>query len=1243
MLNPRDLAGLFSEGTVEKVLAKAQKLSAKGRNDQASQVLKEAIGRLGESPELRLELAAIALSENKPRDAAESLRALLKAEPGQVPRVEEFIGLARTQHADVEALYEPLAEGLVARRNYTAALDWLEKIQRKTLEGLVEARLTNLNRFLEKGAAVPRGAVPTLYMAALGYEATANWQRAMECYRKILAAVPTEFNVVEERMRNLVGRNYKTTPLRLQYAEVLQAQGHPDRALEENLKAVEVDNRCAPQARKYLEERLAAAPGDAALLWCTVKVDMAAGKTPEALETCGRLADAGERLSDIETLLEEIAGGGKETVDTQLLMARVATAQGKASRAVAAVVAALGQEAGERGAQALERLVEAFPGESRPLQLLADLHLREGRMEACLEAFRKLRGVDPASSPAIATRLQALLAADPSNASARELLEEVCVESGDPKGAVPFLRRRLRENPSKAGEILEKLRALRIAQPGDRGLALAAAEAALSGGDAAGAWVFLQELIREGDGPVAEPAVLHLLVMAAGGGVELWQGASTYIAGKTPSWMSRPEVVFALAEAAGRAGLLSEAVAGYRTAAAAAPEGASVCRDAVRALARGAAAAAPAEKAALAEALAGIDELPAAIEVLRGISDLAPGSSSRLIARLNERLRRDPKNLELIACVAQVCLASGQTARALEVSRAGLTGREDAASAPLALTYGDALCLTGRLNDAVRAYAAAASRDPALAQETIERLRAALQLDSGLESARLTLGRLLMHEGHVEQGVRDLMAAWSARPDLAASILKDLDRAARRHAGDTMLDLARARLLASLGRAAEAAELAGGAPMEDAARMPEVISLLEEMADRHPDAARAHLELARACARQGWVPRACAALARAHALDRSLEGAARICLAQLEQAFPADPLPRLGRAAIEEAAERWLPAAEALAEAASLKGLKAAEALRALARIAATPGVPGRVHLLHARASRLADQTEACVGAARAALESDAALATELCYELDRLLERGPHAAALLVRAEGRLRLQDLESAARDLHEALSRGNAEIARLALVVARELAARQPGKPLAAMALSRALEASGDLQAAATSLDEAIASGGSSDVALLLDRRRLALAMRDAGRAADLLAQAERAAPSRERLLALLHDEALFAQGPDPSTSPVEAAIRAADYARAAALLAPEGPSLRLAWVLERCGRAAEAAACLDHLASDERAARRSAALHDRVASRLLIGKQPALMAEALLALRSTASRKEKARVAPARLTAKGGVA
>src|SRR5262245_34327473 len=277
MLNPRDLTNLFSEESVERILARAQKLSAKGRNDQAAQVIKEAIGRLGDDPDLRLELASLSLGAGRPKEAAESLRALLTARPSQVPRVEEFVGLRRGQQADVEALFEPLAEGHAARRNYNAALDWLEKINRKTLENLVEARLANLNRFLEKGSAVPKSAVATLYVASLQYEAIGDWQKALNAYRKILVAAPNEFAAVDERLRNLVGRMYKNVHLRLQFADLLQSLGHQDRALQEYLTALEVDARSAPQVTAYLQSRLESAPGDPDLLWSCVKVDLAAG------------------------------------------------------------------------------------------------------------------------------------------------------------------------------------------------------------------------------------------------------------------------------------------------------------------------------------------------------------------------------------------------------------------------------------------------------------------------------------------------------------------------------------------------------------------------------------------------------------------------------------------------------------------------------------------------------------------------------------------------------------------------------------------------------------------------------------------------------------------------------------------------------------------------------------------------------------------------------------------------------
>ncbi|MGH9868421.1 MAG: tetratricopeptide repeat protein [Candidatus Polarisedimenticolia bacterium] len=1232
MLNPRDLTNLFSEESADKVLARAQKLTAKGRNDQAAQVIKEAIGRLGDDPDLRLELAALSLGAGRTKEAADSLRALLKASPSQVSRVEEFVGLMRGQHSDVEALFEPLAEGHAARRNYNAALDWLEKINRKTLEGLVAARLSSLNRFLEKGSAVPKSAVPTLYIASLQYEAIGDWHKAINSYSKILVAAPNEFATVDERLRNLVGRHYKTVPLRLTFAELLQSLGHQDRALQEYLTALEVDPRCAPHVTAYLQSRLEAAPGDPDLLWSCVKVDLAAGHMPEAMERCGLLADMKVHLPEIEKLLEELSAGGKETVDTQLLLARVATAQGKASRAISAVVAAVGGDAGARGVEALERLVEAFPNEPRPYQILADVYMRDGRVADCLEVYKRLRAMDPSSGPSIATRLQAVLMADPSNAAARALLEDVCVESGDARGAVPFLRRRLRESPATAADMLERLRALRMSNPGDRQLSLASAEACLAIGDHQAAWGFLQDLIQDQGTP--EPELLHLLVLAAGASADLCRTASAAISSKAPSWMARPEIIFALAEAAGRAGMLREAVSGYRSAASAAPEASSVCRDAVRALTQQSASAPAEERAALAEALAGIDDLPAAIEVLRGIRELPSAAASRLIARLHEALKRDARNLDLIACVAQVCLASGQLPRALELCRTGLAGREDAASAPLALTYGDALLRQGKASEAVRAYATAVQRDLSLAKEAIERLRGALQIDGGLDAARVTLGRLLMHEGQVEEATRELMAAWATRSDLAPSILKDLERAARKQGGMPCLDIAQARLLAALGKTEDAAELLGGPALEDPSCTVEVLSLLESIVERHPTGARAHLELGRSCVKQGWVSRACAALARAHHLDRSLEGSVRVALSALEEAHKKDPQPLLCRAAIEEAGQRWLPAAEALAQAASMKGPRADEALAGLARIGALSGVPGKVHLLRARACRLAGRVEECVAAARAALESDASLAGVALGEIDRLLEAGPVPTVLLARAECRLRLQELDGAARDLHDALCRDASGIATQALPVARALASRHPGRPLVAMALARALEAAGETGDAAAALDEALAAGSSHDVALLLARRRLAVSMGDRARAAELLGLAERAASSRDRLLAVLHEE-MLAGSPvgNGKGSPAEEAIAAGEYARAAALMAGDGPSLRRAWVLERCGRAAEAAACLELLANDPEAAQRSVALHDRVLTKALLGKEPALMAEAPLQIGQQGTQA---------LAAKGGV-
>ncbi len=388
MISARDIKDLFGESSPDRVILRARKVASKGRPDQAIAVLKDGVARLGEDPELRTEMATMCLASGRVREAADALRALLKASANHTGRVEEYIGWARTQYADIQPLYEALAEGHAARRNIPAAVDCFEHLDRKELEASLAARLSNLNRFLEKGTAVPRSAVGTLYLAAAGYEALGDWQKAVDSYRKIISALPSEIGLVDERLKSLVGRNYKLTPLRLIHAETLEEIGRKDEALEEFLKALEVDPRCAVEVAAALDRFLEASPEDPALLWAKVKVHLAAGALDEALELCGRLIDEGQQLAGIEKLLEDLAASGKESVDTQLMLARVSVAQGKAQRAVTAVAAALGNDAGQRGIEALERIVEAFPEEARPYQILAEHHLKAGHVDRSIEILR---------------------------------------------------------------------------------------------------------------------------------------------------------------------------------------------------------------------------------------------------------------------------------------------------------------------------------------------------------------------------------------------------------------------------------------------------------------------------------------------------------------------------------------------------------------------------------------------------------------------------------------------------------------------------------------------------------------------------------------------------------------------------------------------------------------------------------------------------------------------------------------
>ncbi len=1213
-----DLKGFFMDVSPERVVQRAQKLAAKGKTEQAVEAITSGIEKLGESADLRIEQAGLLLSMGRARQAADAVRALLKAEPSETDRVAGFIESVRGRYPECELLHEALAEGLIARRRFKEALDRLEKIDRNVLRTDLEARLANLNRFLESGATVPRSAAPALWFGAVGFEAIDDWKRALDCHRKILASIPTDLDAVEERIRALILRHHKVTALRLAFAEILSAHGRKDAAVGEYVTVLEQDKRCAPQVIRILDAAREASPDDHGLAFACVKARLATGEISEALAACDPLIDANAYLREIEGILNDLAGDTRGQAASRLIEARLSVRQGKAARAVAAIAGVFSGGSTPRSVEVLREVIEAFPEEARPRQILAEQLLRSGQVDESLATYRIVRKLDPASGPLIISQLQAALGTDPGHPGILSLLEECCTEGGDVDAAVPFLRRRLREQPETAAAVLDRLRTLSLTAPEHRGVKTAIVEACLATGDPQGAWDQISTLVTSETGP--DRATLHLLVLAAGDSEQVFRNAADFIERCGPEISGLPEVIFALAEAASRLGLLGEAVARFGRAASVCPEAAALCHEAIRDLAKSPVVTDDEDRAILAEALVDTGDVEGVSHVLAATTTLTPVAASRLIRKLESALRAEPADGVLSDALARVYLATGQIDAALEATRAALGGEETPVAGRLAVTYGDAAARKGDLREAVRAWVAAVKRDPERVVEVVERLRRLISIDMSLDTAHLALGRLLISQGVLAEGISSILTSASIKPDLAPVVLKDLEVTARKFPGDPSVNFARSGLLFNAGDPAGAARCVGAHLSEPDAPVDEILARLEGIAGRYPECAPALLELGRAYLYKGWSERAAQCLQRTHELDPTLLEPVLVCLAEIETSFPDEPSVHHVRATIYEREGRPLPAGESWLRAVEL-GAWAAEALEGIERLCSRSGenteTGQRLHLIRMRACVVAGAPDEALEAGDQLLESGSGCAAEVLEVIERIVEARPDdAAARLARARCLLRLMKIEEATGDLRIVMDRDPgraAEVTRLARAVVERHRSLVPASRL----LADALEAIGDDREACRVLDRLLATlQGQADPGVLFARRSLAVKLGDRETERAMLERIESMTGGGDELLTLLHDEAAARRRcatPDPEEECVEA-IRTGRFEDAIRGIEAMPASPFKAWVLERCGRDVEAAACLDEV-HPSRGAAASAALHDRMVCRQLEGRSVALMAEA----------------------------
>lgn len=1227
----KNLRSLWIETDPDKAIARARRAVERGRPDSAIAGLKEALQAGKEDLRLRLELSHLLVNAGQIREAAEGIRSLLKFHPEDHGQVRDFIGWARGTHQDVQPLYEVLGEHYVSRRDFASALEALEKVEKKSLQILLDAKLANLKRFLDKSPhGLPRSAVPLLYFAAIICEAQGDHPKAVEHYRQIAAAVPSEMPAIQDRLKGILSKNFRSPSLRSALAEVHLAAKDTGRALEEYVQMVEVDPRTAASAAEAVEQIASQAADPAPALFALARIRKHENTVEELLQAGARLIETGKHLDELVAILEGMLVDGKQDPRIHLLIGEASLRAGKIPRATTAFSAAAAHPSPEvraRAREALQRAVGEHPGERKAAETLAEHLLKDARYDECVDLLGKIYASNLDAAPHVASRLQTILLSRPGHQGAEALLEKLAPVLEDVPLASAILRKRLRVGPAEAASALEGIEKLLAREPQDRDLLLAASEAHAARGDMERAWEFARPLVDGAAG--SDPALLHLLVLIGGSSRPLSRTVADCLSSSAPELAASPEGVFALGEMCALAGEIPAAVAHLRSAAAFSPEAAAEVVATLRGT--GGEALSGETAVALAEGLLNAGDPQGAASVLASATGL-PAGASRTLGRIEEALGTRPEDVEMRVALASALAAAGRGDRARAIVEEGIRLAGDAAPATLFLAQGDVWLREGNLGESVKCYSRAMAKERSLAAESARRIERVLAVDVGHPSAHLALGRARLLDGRPVDGVNELLTAWSIRPGSGSVILKDLDYASRVFPLEPQVNLARSQILLGLGEVESAADALGSALCTSPSIVNEVLIRLQPMARSHPSCARARFHAGKAWQIKGRCAEASEAYLAAAELDPSLAEPCGAALSECMRDHPDRPEPHLARARLHEAQGSPGPAAEACLAAAE-KGADREQAIAALRDIAAKEGPHrGKAHQMLGRALR----RYGVPGEAAAAFVQAAELAPEtlpaLRDEVDAIVRDQPDCAEAVV-ARARLRLASMQprAALDDLETILTRFPSVSREAADLASRILSAGGEEDARCVWTAARALLAAGEIDEAARILDD---WAGRAPVDLrsrmLLARARVERERGNENEARRFLSEAESYAPDRSVFLSDRHAEsiasarAVAARTADPSdrwkalqacldlgdTEKAEslafdlgvltkegavpkaepAALEAVGgilclrgrYGAAADLLAAGPPSNLKAHALRRAGRFMEAAACLADL-------------------------------------------------------------
>jgi tetratricopeptide (TPR) repeat protein len=1120
-----DFSGIvrnLTQSAGERAVARALQHFSKGQIDRAVATLKEAQQKTPDDPVLLLELGRFLAHAQKPLEAADAFRSLLKRDAQALQRIGEAIEELKAHHVAVGPLYDAVAEHHVHRDHLGTALQALEHMRPEDLR-TVMPRYHSKYEQVRRGAAngkLTRTILLPAYQLALIHETLKEPDKALAIYRDIARTNPDEAARILPRLEAIAARDYQNVGLRLEVAGMLLQAGRGEDAARQYGVALESNPGAARAVADALAARLEAAADDApALRFVLVAALLAAGDDRKGLDAMQPLVAAAYRLEDLIGLLQPLTSREKSG-PAQRLLAQAFIKRGHPLQALGPLLQAAEEEGLGAILAPLQDLAEAHPEIARVHQLLADIHLEAGRGHEAIAALRRSRDTAPQDSAILATRLTRALLLDPSSPDAHLMQADHLLAASDLERAVVVLRHLLRVAPDQAEETLARLAPLAQGGAAPRAV-LGASEACYVLGRHEEALSRLEPLVGAHPGLSAE--FLHLLGALTEAAPPLAPRLVALFEALEPRSPLPVAVHFARAMAQFRAGHLAAAAASLREVLQSGPERTGEVREALERFDRADPAAAEA-RYLLASIYVDQRDHEGAMRELRRPGPTHASLLERVLKRYEALVRQEPQELQARCGLMEALVLAHQCDRVLEVGRETLRLRDDATTARVSLLMGDALLEKGDADGAVRRYYTAFKRDPGLGAPVLERLKRLAETEGRHPFTSLVYGKVLAQTGRADEALQALRQARAGDPALHDSVILEIEGLVRLCPADPKPGLTLLTLLQEAGQHARTVQVISSHLDAHPASAARVAAHLDEILKAQPDHPLAHYELGRALLVLSAHGRAADRFAHAARLDPAL---APMALRRIQEILNADPAcaPAWRASAdVLEARGQAQQAAERLAEAIARVPQEAAAFVDRLEGLSAAHPDDGVMSRLLAEACVRLGLHERAAAAWGELSRGDLDMTAIALAGLDAALEAKPALAeARLLRARARLRMSQGDGALADFREAAQKEPRLVPEI-LAEVEALAESRPDWPEGTLLLADLLillDRASDAERALAPLARA-ATTKAMRLQSLLRLARCAASRNDSGRAAAFLREAAALAPDRNEFLRRAHD-------------------------------------------------------------------------------------------------------------------------